>query len=69
MHVTKLVAYRQASVLSGAATIIGLTMGPIMIAGSWTGKRIVDRLPERTSVILIEATMVVTGLLFLIRGR
>jgi hypothetical protein len=29
----------------------------------------VDRLPERAFVVVIEATMVAAGLLFLIRGR
>jgi uncharacterized membrane protein YfcA len=68
MHVTKLVAYRQAAVLSGAAVLVGLALGPLMVAGSWTGKRIVDRLPERVFVAIIEAVLVLAGLLFLIRG-
>jgi len=68
MHAAKLVAYRGAAVLSDASILIGLAIGPMMIAGSWTGARIVDRLPERVFVRLIEATMTVAGLLFLIRG-
>lgn len=69
MHVVKLVAYRQAAVLSGAAALAGLALGPVMILGSWAGKRIVDRLPEGWFVLVIEGTMVAAGLLFLIRGR
>ena len=69
MHVVKLAAYRQAAVLSGPATVAGLALGPVMILGSWVGKRIVDLLPEHVFVLLIEATMVAAGLLFLIRGR
>jgi uncharacterized membrane protein YfcA len=69
MHVTKLVAYRQAAVLSATAMLAGAAMGPIMILGSYTGKRIVDRISERAFVVLIEATMVVAGALFLVRGR
>lgn len=69
MHVAKLVAYRQANVLTGTAALSGLVLGPIMVAGSWAGKRIVDRLPERVFVLLIEATMTVAGALFVIRGR
>ena len=68
MHVAKLAAYRGAAVLSDASILIGLAIGPLMIAGSWAGKRIVDRLPERVFVLLIEATMTAAGLLFLIRG-
>ena len=69
MHLTKLVAYRQAAVLTTSGIEFGLALGPIMILGSWTGKRIVDRLPEHVFVLLIEATMTVAGLLFLLRGH
>lgn len=68
MHVTKLAAYRQASVLSTGAVLAGLALGPIMIVGSWTGKRIVDRLPEHVFVTIIEVTLVIAGLLLLTRG-
>jgi uncharacterized membrane protein YfcA len=69
MHVTKLVAYRQTAVLSGADVIIGLAIGPVMVLGSYVGKRIVERLPERVFVWLIEGVLIVAGLEFLIRGR
>jgi uncharacterized protein len=69
MHVSKLVAYRQANVLSGIAVLLGLGIGPAMVLGSWTGKQIVDRLPERVFIALIELTMTTAGLLFLVRGR
>ena len=68
MHVTKLVAYRQTSVLTGAAVLIGLALGPIMVFGSWLGKRIVDRLPEKVFVAIIEGVLIVAGVLFLVRG-
>jgi len=44
MHITKLIAYRGAAVLPFHAVVVGLMLGPIMILGSFTGKRIVDRL-------------------------
>lgn len=68
MHVTKLVAYRQAAVLSELALVAGLALAPVMIAGSFVGKRIVDRIPERVFVVIIEAVLVAAGLVFLIRG-
>jgi uncharacterized membrane protein YfcA len=68
MHVTKLVAYRQTSILTRSDVMIGLALGPIMILGSFLGKRIVDRIPERVFVVIIEAVLVVAGLTFLIRG-
>ncbi len=69
MHVTKLLAYRSSAVLPGSSIVVGLLLGPLMVFGSWTGKRIVDRLPERVFVLLIEATMTTAGLLFAIRGH
>ena len=68
MHITKLVVYRQAAVLPNPAIAAGLALSPVMIAGSWVGARIVNRLPERAFVTIIELTMVVAGLLFLIKG-
>ncbi len=69
MHATKLFAYRGAAVLPGSSIVAGLALAPIMVAGSWIGKRLVDRLPERVFVLLIEATMTAAGLLFAIRGH
>jgi len=66
MHVTKLVAYGGASLLTVENVAVGAALGPLMIAGSWAGKRIVDRLPERLFVAIIEAVLVITGLAFLI---
>ena len=68
MHVTKLVAYRQASVLKISAISAGLALGPIMVLGSFVGKKVVDRLSERAFVFIIEAVLITAGLLFLIRG-
>jgi uncharacterized membrane protein YfcA len=68
MHLTKLVAYRESSVLPLHAVISGLMLGPVMILGSFTGKRIVDKLPERVFILIIEVTLVAAGLLFLVRG-
>ncbi|HTS88746.1 MAG TPA: sulfite exporter TauE/SafE family protein [Gemmatimonadales bacterium] len=68
MHVTKLITYHEAQVLPQAALEVGLSLAPAMIGGSWFGKRIVDRMPARAFEMVIDATMVVAGLLFLIHG-
>ena len=68
MHLTKLVAYGQASILSPRSVAIGVAMGPLMIAGSALGKRIVDRLPERAFVVIIEGVLVLAGVAFLVGG-
>ena len=66
--VTKLVAYRQSSILSRTDVLIGLALGLSMIMGSYVGMRIVERLPERTFIMFIEVVLITAGLAFLIRG-
>jgi len=68
MHVTKLAAYQGAAVLTLPAVGVGLALGPIMIAGSYAGKRILDRMPERAFVVVIELVLVGAGGWFLIAG-
>jgi hypothetical protein len=68
MHVTKLVAYQRVSILNFDSFLIGLVLGSIMIVGSFIGKRILDRLPEKIFVMLIEATLIIAGVTFLVRG-
>lgn len=65
MHVAKLVAYRESAILPVHAILSGLALGPIMVIGSFAGKRVVDRLPERAFVLIIDLTLLAAGLLFL----
>lgn len=67
MHLAKLIAYRTTAVLPMHAVLSGLALGPIMVAGSFAGKRIVDRLPERAFVLIIDLTLLTAGLMFLTR--
>ena len=67
MHVAKLIAYRQSAVLPMHAVVSGLALGPIMVAGSFAGKRVVDRLPEKVFVRLIDVTLIAAGVMFLTR--
>ncbi len=68
MHVTKMGTYGLAGVFAGDAVMMGLSLGPIMVIGSWLGKRIVDRISERLFIAVVDTALVVFGLLFLIRG-
>jgi uncharacterized membrane protein YfcA len=65
MHVAKLIAYRESAVLPLHAVVSGLALGPIMVAGSFAGKRVVDKLPERVFVSLIDVTLLAVGVMFL----
>jgi len=68
MHVAKLAAYQGTAILTLRAVAVGLALGPIMIFGSYVGKRILDRLPEGAFVLIIELVLAGTGLWFLV-GR
>jgi uncharacterized membrane protein YfcA len=68
MHATKLVAYGTASALTQSALGVGLALGPAMVAGSFVGKGIVDRMSERLFVLLVEITLVAAGLYFAVAG-
>ncbi|HZE37207.1 MAG TPA: sulfite exporter TauE/SafE family protein [Stackebrandtia sp.] len=66
MHLTKLAAYGAGDLITGAVLTFGLALTPATIAGAWVGKHIVDRISDRLFVLLVEAGLVIAGLLFLI---
>ncbi|MGC2211002.1 MAG: sulfite exporter TauE/SafE family protein [Candidatus Korobacteraceae bacterium] len=68
MHIAKLIAYRQSAILPLHAVLAGLALGPIMVVGSFVGKRIVDRISERVFVAIIELTLLAAGVQFLWKG-
>jgi len=68
MHASKLVAYSSADVLSMRGLAIGLLLGPILILGSFVGKKIVNRVPDQVFVMLIEIVLLVSGALLLVHG-
>jgi len=68
MHVVKMIVYGGTSLLSVGSVGIGLLMGLGLIVGSYIGTRIVHRVSERVFVFLVEATLIIAGMLFLIGG-
>ncbi|MGY1503521.1 sulfite exporter TauE/SafE family protein [Streptomyces sp. QTS52] len=68
MHLTKLVVFGAAAVLTASNAAIGLALAPASTAGAWTGKRIVDRLPAHVFVIVVEIGLITSGLLLAITG-
>jgi uncharacterized membrane protein YfcA len=68
MHVFKIATYSSKSLMTWKGVGIGLMMGVGLLAGSYLGSRIVHRISERVFVLLVEATLVIAGLQFLIRG-
>ncbi|MCC9710646.1 sulfite exporter TauE/SafE family protein [Streptomyces sp. MNU76] len=68
MHLTKLVVFGAAAVLTASNAVIGLALAPASTAGAWTGKKIVDRLPAHVFVIVVEIGLITSGLLLAVTG-
>jgi uncharacterized membrane protein YfcA len=68
MHVVKLGVYGGYALLSLQLVLIGLAIGAVMFLGSYIGKRILTRMPERSFPYVIEAVLIVAGLRFVIWG-
>lgn len=67
MHIAKLSTYHGLGVMSSVTWLGGLVLGPVMVLGSFAGKHILDRIPMRVFLLIIEAVLVGFGLWFLLR--
>lgn len=68
MHITKLGVYGSYSLIGIRTLLIGIAIGAVMILGTFLGKRLLNKVPERVFPYIIEGTMLVAGIIFLIRG-
>ncbi|WP_233578168.1 sulfite exporter TauE/SafE family protein [Tautonia sociabilis] len=57
MHLTKSVVYGRYAALGLADLLQGLALGGAMVLGSWTGRKLIDRMPERGFALLVEALL------------
>ncbi|SCF69824.1 MULTISPECIES: hypothetical protein [unclassified Streptomyces] len=69
MHLVKLAVFGAAAVLTTGNALTGPALAPASTAGAWTGKKIVDRLPVPVFIALVEASLVISGLLLIIGGQ
>lgn len=61
MHLTRAIVFQRYALLTGDTVTVGLTLGAVMFAGSYAGRRIVDRMSERTFLLAIEGLLVLIG--------
>jgi uncharacterized protein len=60
------VVYGKLALLDLAAWGVGIGVGLVMIGGTYAGKRLVDRLPERVFPRLVEVVLVISGIQLLL---
>ncbi|MEE8394435.1 MAG: sulfite exporter TauE/SafE family protein [bacterium] len=68
MQISKLAVFGSAALLGPQTVTAGLLLVPFMITGTLAGKLVVKRISERTFVALIDITLVVAGVGFLVAG-
>ncbi len=66
MHIPKLPVYSQNGLLGTSTLATGLSIGAVMIIGSFVGKKLLDRAPARLFNWFIEAVLTVSGVQFLV---
>ncbi|MBN1998982.1 sulfite exporter TauE/SafE family protein [candidate division KSB1 bacterium] len=67
MHILKLSSYQGFSVMSGPIWAAGLLLGPIMIGGSYLGKRIVDKMQQAVFIKIVEIAVLLSGIWFILK--
>lgn len=69
MHAARAATFTRYSLLSWEILVIGGALGSVMFAGSWLGRRLLDRMSDRVFLKLIEALLIVMGLQFIVLPR
>jgi uncharacterized membrane protein YfcA len=69
MHVTRGATLARYRLITWDVLLIGLVLGLVMFAGSWVGRRLLDRMSDRVFLAVIETLLVVMGLQFLLAPR
>lgn len=67
MHVVKLATYHGFGAINEKMWSIGLLLGLVMIAGSFVGKKILDKIPARLFMLIVEAAILGFGIWFLLK--
>ena len=65
-YITRAIMFRRADLLTGPLVLTGLYIGVVMIGGAWLGRRLIDRMSEKTFLRIIEVLLIVFGVQFLL---
>ena len=66
MHLTKTLIYSRYSAMSPHDLLRGLALGSAMVLGSWTGRKLTGRLPEKGFGLLVETFLVISAMSLLL---
>jgi uncharacterized membrane protein YfcA len=66
MHLTRGAVFTRYAVLTADTIAIGVVLGTAMFAGSWLGRRLLERMTDRLFLLVIEGLLVGMGLQFLL---
>lgn len=62
MHITKTIVYQKYALIGIQELGYGMLLGVGMILGSWTGKRIIEKLSREKFILLVEVLLVVSAI-------
>lgn len=62
MHITKTIVYNKFSLIGQTELRYGLFIGAAMILGSWTGKKIIEKLSREKFILLVEIMLAISGI-------
>ena len=68
MQGTRLAVFGGLDLVTGQTLLVGVGIGAVTFIGTYIGKRLLDRMPEHYFPYIVEATLVASGLRFLIWG-
>jgi len=69
MHLARGATLARYALLTWETLALGLVLGATMFAGTWLGRRVLDRMSDRIFLGIIEALLVVMGLQSLLFPR
>ncbi len=62
MHLTKTIIYNKYSLIGKTELLYGFFVGIAMILGSWTGKKIIEKLSREKFILLVEILLIISGI-------
>jgi uncharacterized membrane protein YfcA len=68
INIVKSSTYAAFALIDGESLAIALGIGGIMVVGAYIGGMLVSHVPDRVFVYIVEAIMIVSGLVLLVRG-